>query len=168
MGRETNNTNRPEEIFDSIRDRLIDQITLATTHNTYVSTLPSETPASAADVLYEISPGQDVTFDYPEIVGAGQSQVSTKMQMMVTIHIATDRDQEGRDDEYLKASDIGAFVLVRDVLKALCAWDPLDSSSNEQLSQPMIPTRAYFPAKDDREVGYVTIVFDMEFDWDMS
>ncbi|MBE41889.1 MAG: hypothetical protein CL480_11390 [Acidobacteria bacterium] len=168
MGRESDNTNRPEDILNSVKTRLIASITAATADNTYISTIPEELPPNPDEVMFEISPGQNLSFDYGLFVGAGLDSLNTTMQLTVTVHITQQKDETGRDDSYLRHATLGAFPIVRSILKALGDHDLQDGSSNEQLSQALHPLSATVPPRDDREAGYATVVFEAKFDWDMG
>jgi len=168
MARESNNTNRPDEIFDSIKTRLIASITQATTHNTYISTMPMEMPPNPDEIMFEISPGQNVGFDQPIMYGAGTASLHTIMQITVTVHITQQKDESGRDDTYLRHATLGVFHLMRQILVALSIHDLADTSANEQLSQPLHPVSGTIPPRDDREAGYASVTFEARFDWDMS
>jgi hypothetical protein len=154
--------------MDTLKNRIIAEISAATDDNVYVSTIPEEVPPSPDEIMFEISPGPNISFDGPIFVGAGKNSLNTNMEFVVTVHLTQQKDETGRDEQFLEHASLGAFPLMRLVLKALAEHDPQDTSSNYQLSQMIRPVAAHIPPRDDREIGYFTLRFELVFDWDMS
>lgn len=168
MTRETS-TNL-DDILNWAVARLVSEVDLATVDNTYVSTVSQELPPSPDEVMFEVSIGPNLNFDGGIIVGAGQASIHTRGQLMVTIHITQSKDEAGRDLHYMNHETLGVSPLVKGVLKAIAATDPVDvnDASEHLLAEYIIPVSVTIPPKDEREKGYVTCFFDISFDWDMT
>lgn len=147
---------------------LIAQVPDAKIGNTYLSTIPNELFPNPAEFMFEISPSESWTFEQGHITGAGKDALHAVGNILVTIHSAVQLDQVGRDAEYLTNQARGILRLVTLVLDAMSNHDLLNADDEPMLSQPMRPVRLHIPAKDDRRKGFVTIEFEIEFDWDMT
>ena len=166
MARETS-TNLAE-VLTAFKTRLIDQIADASSHNTYLSTLPDELPPSPDELMFEISPSTNWQFEQGQIVGGGQNMLHVMGQILITCHITQQKDEVGRDSFYLTHETLGVSPLLKLVLKALSVHDLADPDGDLLLSHPIHPSSIVIRPKDDRSRGYVTLALDVEFDWDMT
>lgn len=167
MARETTTTT-PDVILTRAHARIVAACDSATDDNTYISTTSTELPPNPDEVMYELgfSPTMSFTSDGGgHFTGAGRNAMHVSTQLSVTIHSILQADEVGRDKEYLTHADRGVIQYMTEILNALAEHDLLDSSGNELLSHPLRPSQAHIPPKDDRSRGYVTILFDLEFDW---
>lgn len=167
MTRETT-TSTLDIILTRFHARIIAACGSATEDNTYLSTVSSELPPSPAEVIYELSPSQSITFEDGHFTGAGRYAMHVSCQLNVTIHSTIQLDELGRDGIYLTHADRGIIQYMTEVLSALADHDLLDESGNELLSQPLRPVQAHIPPRDDRTRGYVMLSFACEFDWYIS
>lgn len=165
-GREIATTLEP--VLLRILDRLIDQIREANKVNTYLSTLPNELFPNPSEYMFEVSPGEQWSFDPGHMTGAGKNALHAVGSVKITIHHTGQLDQAGRDTEYLTGSVRGVMRLVTKVLDALSNHELADSDERPLLSQPLQPKAMYIPPKDDRRKGFVTIEFSCEFDWHVT
>jgi hypothetical protein len=165
MARETT-TSTLDKILLQLRARLIDRVAEFTIHNTYLSTMPNDAPPpSAASVMCEISPSEQWTFEEGMITGGGRYMLHTRGQILTTVHLTISLDKVGTDPQFITNVTRGAVHFLNSLLEALSDHDLLDEDANELLSHPLRPLSMHIPPKEKREIGYVTIVWDVEFDW---
>lgn len=167
MARETT-TSTPDIILTRAHSRIVAACDSATNDNTYISTTSTELPPNPDEIMYEIGLAPTLSFEYDgggHFTGAGRNAVHVKGQLSVTIHSTLQADEVGRDLQFLTHADRGIIQYMTEILNALTGHELLDESGNELLSQPLRPIQAHIPPKDDRSRGYVTILFDLEFDW---
>lgn len=155
----------PDVILRAVIQRLIDAVPQAEEANTYASTISRELPPNPSDVMFEVALAHNFSEWQPEITGAGNEGLHTIMSVMVTISTTIQQDEVGHDLLYLTDTQLGVCHLMTDVLAALSMYDPKDEAGEEILAQPMRPTSGQLPPKDDRSRGYVTLLFEVEFDW---
>lgn len=164
MTRETT-TSTLDVILTRVHARIVAACPSASNDNTYISTVSMELPPNPDEKMLEISPSQSWSFEMPHFTGAGRNAMHTIGQINITVHSTLSADEVGRDKEFLTHSDHGIIKLMTEVLSALADHDLLDASGNELLSEPMRPIQAQIPPKDDRTRGFVTISFEVRFDW---
>lgn len=167
MARETTTSTLDNILLRTVA-RLIDQVTDAGTANTYISTVPQELPPNPAEFMFEVSPSNNYTFEEGHMTGGGTVMLHCITEIVVTIHVTGQPDQQGRDDHYLTHTDRGVIKQITGVLKALSIHDLQDAAGNELLSHPMRPVQGTIPPKDERKRGFVSLFFQCEFDWWMS
>lgn len=158
-------TTTPEQILLRIVDRLCDQINEANQHNTFISTLPETEFPNPSEFMFEVAPDSNWNFDQGHITGAGKNALHTMGLISVTLHSHFQGDQAGRDVAWLTNATRGILRLVTKVLDALSNYDLTDVNGNELLSEPLRPTGMAIPPKDKREKGWITLAFNVEFDW---
>lgn len=163
MARETTSSTL-DVILVRVHARIIAACPSATNDNTYISTVSSELPPSSDERMLEIAPSQVWTFEPGHFTGAGRNAVHMIGQISVTIHTTLQADEVGRDLQFLTHSDRGIIILMNEVLNALSDHDLVDASGNELLSHPLRPSQAHIPPRDDRTRGFLTLLFDVEFD----
>jgi len=168
MSRETT-TSTLDIVLLAIQSRLIAQVSEFTIHNTYLSTLPTDAPPpSPGQVMCEISPDETWQFEEPMLTGGGRHMMHTRGRIITTLHLTIQTDPVGKDPQYLTNATRGAIKYLNATLSALADHDLLDTEGNELLSHPLRPLTMHLPPKDKREIGYVSIAWDVEFDWYLS
>lgn len=155
----------PATILTRVTDRILAEVAEATPHNTYVSTRDDELPPNPDEVMFQLGMSVHSDVEQELVTGAGNQDIHLRHQISVTIHSTVQRDEVGRDLQYLTDDSQGMLQRVTSVLGALSGHDLVDGSGNELLAQPLRPSKVVVPPRDDRRRGKVTVLFDVEFDW---
>ena len=158
----------PDVILLRVVERLKAQIADAKESNTYISTVSQELPPNPADVMFEVSLSHNFAFDPGELAGGGSNTIHTHASVMVTIHTQIQLDEMGRDLHYLTHASLGVCKNMTRVLAALTDHDLLNAAAQPILAHTMMPAQGQIPPKDERKKGFVTLIFDVDFDWDIS
>ncbi len=155
----------PSVILEAIAARLRSQLSVAEPL-CFISDNPDETPPSAGEIYYIVSPAPKGTFDSRCFDGGGQGVMTVNTMIIVTVHSSSQRDEPGRAKEMFTHANSGLFLLAKPVLKALAGWAP-DASSDIIVNQPLFPDNYawYRPSRDNSSFQ---VAFHLQFDWDMS
>lgn len=161
------NLGKLKTILEKIVARLIDQIENATAANCYLSVNPDALPAPGpGGIVYIVSPTSG-TFDEAYYEGGGREQLFAKGGIVVKIHSPLQLDQPGHDLAFLTHESQGIIDRATDVISALSDWSPEDASSNAQTRDPLYP-HSYAFTRASKSLGGCEIVFNCNFDWDVS
>lgn len=158
----------PDVILKAIIKRIIAEVDSASDSNVYLSTISMELPPNPAEVMYEIAFSHNFSSWDSEFTGAGNEGLHTQMTLMVTISTVIQVDEVGRDFYFLTHETLGVCKRMTDVLRALSNHDLLDDSGNQILAEPLRLSQGQIPPKDDRRRGFVTLLLECAFDWDLS
>lgn len=158
----------PDLILKAIIDRLRDKVAAGQTATVYASTVSTELPPNPGEIMYEVSLAHNFAAWDPEFTGAGNEGLHTNMTLMVTISTTVQLDEVGHDTVYLTDETRGVLGRMTAVLAALSLYDPVNDNGDYLLCEPLRLTQGQIPPKDDRRRGFVTLLLDCQFDWDLG
>lgn len=152
------------EILDAIRDQLVATVSDLREESCYVSLWIDPIKAPVSDRMAIIVPG-DGTFDYSLWDGGGRFQMTSDSVVTIALYSATQLDIMGQSEVVLFDSARGLSPEMVAIANALAGFDPVDSSGNGLLREPMSPTAFQFVATQDRARVGAAITFRILFDW---
>jgi len=156
-------------VLTAVTNRLISQLAIDATHVLEVVDPmhpPDILPSGSIFVSVAIGNG---TFPFDE---QGIPQLREDTDVEVTGYVRVNLDQPGTDGLFLKHATRGILALKRKILIALAGWDLVDPTSGTDvfLASLMYAKSCSRPnySSDMGGVGWLTITFGVDFDWDMT
>jgi len=159
----------PEDIFDAIVARLVDQIPeVCTEANTYQAINPDAVGNNPGDLIFVVAP---LSGNAPEEyqVGGGEEQLTIFGGFLVKIHSPLQMDQFPQDVHLLKEKTHGLWKIARKVLVSLVNWDP--QKGDDELLRDPIKFLGFALGKGPRKkrsLGSIELHFNLNFDWDIT
>jgi hypothetical protein len=162
----------PDVIWPRIVDRLIDQITTATTSTCYLSLDPNRLPSpNPGEFIYVVTPAVSGQFDEGAFDGGGPDMATVRWPVVVTVHSIAMNDESGRDAEFIANATRGIVAKGTEVVKALAGHDLQDEEAPSQdlLAQPIFPDNAALDRDNPQKgSGLIQFGFMVIFDWNLS
>lgn len=161
------NKGRPEDIYRSIKERLIDRVPDCKEANCWFSLNPQVVAPHPGSLGFAVSPASG-SFREGYFDGGGLEQLTADGGLIVAIHSTLQLDQVQQDAKLLEDASIGLWPQAGKVLAALAdpSWSPM-KGSDEITRDPLIPA-GYRIVKNDRRLGSIELEFKCNFDWDVS
>ena len=155
-------------ILRSVRARLMANVSGANNPNCYIALDPMAIRnGRPGDFVFVVSPF-DGSFGDGEIDGGGQNQATTIATVAITVHSIQNLDRPDEDGTFLSHGELGLIQRFEDVLAAFLAQDLVDESGNEITYEPIIPTSYNVGRERDKPRGWMQLVMNVKFDWDLS
>ena len=133
----------------------------------FLSVHPEAQPTVNQNVWLTVSP-EDGQFDDGAWGGGGQAVLIENTWAVITIFSAMRLDRPEHDVAFLTDVVRGVLTVKRKVLKALGTFDPVNSSADFILCQPMAPTNSPRPLNDRLRIGDCQLWFSTIFLWDIE
>lgn len=122
-------------LLKAFRDKLIsDNVFLST--NCFLSLVPSTLMFPPNDQFATLQPLRQ-TVDSGSVRGGGRVDMYMEGQLGVTVWSRLALDQLTRDDSYLTDSSLGALGKLACVINSLQLYQPVDSSLNQEMCEPL-------------------------------
>lgn len=163
------NLGLPEDIFDAIVARLIDQIpNFCTEASTYHAINPDAIASNPGDLIFVVAPlSGNAPLEYQ--AGGGEQQLTIDGGFMVKIHSPLQLDQFPHDAYMLKEKSRGLWKVSRRVLAAIVNWDPL--KGDNEITRDPIAFLGFSLGKGPRKkrsLGSIELHFKLMWDWDIT
>lgn len=155
-----------EVVLTAVVDRLVAQLAI-NANRCYVSTQPLSTIPPGGDYFVTVSLG-DGQFD-AEIQEQHAVQLQEQTEVIITVLTRMHLDRADRDIYLLTDDTRGLLTIKRLILKALVGHDLVEGAGDTFLRRLVAVKYAEKPQYDpEKMVGWLSIHFAVDFDWDLT
>lgn len=156
------------QVLQAIVAHLRDTLDL-NNRNCYESLMPDAPPTLpvGGEIIVSVAPGEGQFVEGEQQVG----NITEEWTIIVTAYSRIRLASTDHDFETLQDDQRGLLEMKRKVLQALCGDDPTtdDEDANTFVRQLLYAIRADRPQHDrDKEIGWISIIFGVDFDWDLT
>lgn len=161
---------QPEDIYQSIVDRLIDRMPdLCSSETCDFALDPDAIWPTPGELLFVVAPMSAQAMEgYYE--GGGLEQLTLKGGTIVKIHSPLQLDEPHRDKQLVAEASKGLFRVARRVVRAISdsAWSPM--KGEDEITRDPCNFLGYSLGKRPgkrRSLGWIELHFATTFDWDV-
>lgn len=156
-----NHFGKLQEILDSVKDRIVSQLTDATADNVIVSDDPNVRPMVAGEKWYVVCPSPQEQADLQSQNGGGQDQLSIRTRIIVTVNIAATTDQPDRINATYATLRVERKLVIR-----YLTYNSTDDWFPTGANEPLIYAEGSY-AKTEQHSSF-QMAFDVEYDEDFA